>query len=55
MAKYLVNVSFRDKTNQEVVTAGSEVELAVKRANEIIAKLGEDALERIDDKKEKDE
>ena len=54
MAKYKVLKTFRDKYTKEVYEEGTEIELLVKRGDEVIANLGDDFVERTDNVK-KDE
>ena len=44
MVKYLVNVDFTDKEVYELVEKGTELDIAEKRAEEILKSLGEGAL-----------
>ena len=54
MAKYKVLKTFRDKHTKEVYEEGTEIELLVKRGEEVVAGLGDDFIERVDNVK-KDE
>lgn len=54
MAKFKVLKKFRDKETKEVYEKGTEIELTVKRAEEVSANLGTSFLKRLDEpKKEK--
>lgn len=49
MAKFKVLKKFRDKETKEVYGAKDEIEMTVKRADEVEAKLGKGYLERIEE------
>lgn len=53
MVKYKVLKTFRDKDTQKIFEVGSEIEIPVKRANEIEKSLGGSALSRLDDEEKK--
>lgn len=53
MAKYKVTNEFRDVHTKELYTAGTEIEMTVKRAGEVeknLAKYGKVFLERVETK-----
>ncbi len=52
MVKYLVNVDFTDKDTYEQVPKGTELDITVKRAEEILKSLGEGALTNLEEQKE---
>ena len=52
MVKYLVNVDFTDKDTYEQVPKGTELDITVKRAEEILKSLGEGALTNLEEVKE---
>ena len=52
MVKYLVNVDFTDKEAYELVKKGTELDIAEKRAEEILKSLGEGALTNLEEVKE---
>lgn len=52
MVKYLVNVDFTDKDTYEQVPKGTELDITVKRAEEILKSLGEGALTNLEEPKE---
>lgn len=52
MVKYLVNRDFTDKDTYEQVSKGTELDIAEKRAEEIIRSLGEGALTNLEKVKE---
>lgn len=52
MVKYLVNVDFTDKDTYEQVPKGTELDITVKRAEEILKSLGEVALTNLEEVKE---
>ena len=52
MVKYLVNVDFTDKDTYEQVPKGTELDIRVKRAEEILKSLGEGALTNLEEVKE---
>ena len=52
MVKYLVNVDFTDKDTYEQVPKGTELDITVKRAEEILKSLGEGALPNLEEVKE---
>ena len=52
MVKYLVNVDFTDKNTYERVKKGTELDIEVKRAEEILKSLGEGALTAVEEPKE---
>lgn len=57
MAKFKVLKVFKDKDTQEVYRVskkGESIELTVKRADEVAAKLGDGFLERIEEDSEAD-
>lgn len=57
MAKYKVLEDFRDKHTEELYTAGTEIEMTVKRAGEVeknLAKYGKVFLERVEETKTKE-
>lgn len=53
MAKYKVLKPFIDKDTKKPYKQDKEIELTVKRAEEVEKKLGTDYLERVDEKKSK--
>ncbi len=53
MAKYKVLNDFRDKDTKEIYTKNTEIELTVKRAEEVEATLGNKFLKRMDDPEKK--
>lgn len=53
MAKYKVLKAFRDIHTNEVYTVNSEIEMTVKRANEVEKNLDSSFLTRVDEKDEK--
>lgn len=58
MAKYIILNQFRDKYTKELYTEGDEVDITVKRANEIENNLkvyDKDFIERIDNKSVEDD
>lgn len=48
MAKYKIKKEFRDKYTKEVYIPNSEVEMTVKRADEVKSNLDDTFLERLD-------
>ena len=52
MVKYLVNRDFTDKDTYELVKKGTELDITVKRAEEILKSLGEGALTNLEEVKE---
>ncbi|WP_191905039.1 hypothetical protein [Listeria monocytogenes] len=48
MAKFKVLKTFRDKETKEVYEEGKEIELTVKRAEEVAANLDSSFLKRLD-------
>ena len=52
MVKYLVNVDFTDKDTYKQVPKGTELDITVKRAEEILKSLGEGALTNLEEVKE---
>ena len=52
MVKYLVNRDFTDKDTYEQVSKGIELDIEVKRAEEILKSLGEGALTNLEEVKE---
>nr|DAS61281.1 MAG TPA: hypothetical protein [Caudoviricetes sp.] len=52
MVKYLVNVDFTDKDTYEQVPKGTELDITVKRAEEILKSLGEGALTEVKEPEE---
>ena len=52
MVKYLVNVDFTDKDTYEQVPKGTELDITVKRAEEILKSLGDGALTNLEEVKE---
>ena len=52
MVKYLVNVDFTDKDTYEQVPKGTELDITVKRAEEILKSLGDGALTILEEVKE---
>lgn len=48
MAKYKVLKAFKDKDTKEVYEKNKEIELTVKRAEEVGSTLGDDFLKRTD-------
>lgn len=54
MAKFKVLKRFIDKDTKDLYEVGQEIELTVKRSEEVNRKLG-DALERVDNKESKKE
>lgn len=52
MVKYLVNVDFTDKNTYERVKKGTELDIEVKRADEILKSLGAGALTMVEEPKE---
>ena len=52
MVKYLVNVDFTDKNTYEQVKKGTELDIEVKRADEILKSLGAGALTAVEEPKE---
>lgn len=58
MAKYKVTNEFRDVHTKELYTAGTEIEMTVKRAGEAeknLAKYGKVFLERVEETKTSEE
>ncbi|EIT7294074.1 MULTISPECIES: hypothetical protein [Listeria] len=51
MAKFEVLKKFKDKETKEVYEKGTEIELTVKRADEISDNLGTSFLKRLDEPK----
>lgn len=52
MAQFKVNKKFKDKNTGEVHEPETVIDMTVKRANEVTEKLGDDALERVQEAKE---
>lgn len=52
MAKYKVLKKFRDKETREVYELNTEIEMTVKRADEVEKNLDGSFLERIDNKEQ---
>jgi len=48
MAKYRVTKKFRDIHTKEVYEIDQEIEMTVRRANEVMKNLGNDRLVRLD-------
>lgn len=53
MAKYKVLKKFRDKETKDVYESNTEIEMTVKRAEEVEKNLDGSFLERIDNKEKK--
>lgn len=51
MAKFEVLKKFKDKETKEVYEKGTEIELTVKRADEVSDNLGTSFLKRLDEPK----
>ncbi|EAC8441520.1 hypothetical protein KVJ58_000478 [Listeria monocytogenes] len=51
MAKFEVLKKFKDKETKEVYEKGTEIELTVKRADEVADNLGASFLKRLDEPK----
>ena len=49
MPKFKVLKTFRDKHSKKLYEMGSEIEISVKRANEIEKNLGKSFLSRVDE------
>lgn len=52
MAKYNVLKKFRDKETKEVYEAGTVIDMAVRRAEEVAVNLDDSFLERVEEKKD---
>ncbi|EJM6842191.1 hypothetical protein NOU21_002340 [Listeria monocytogenes] len=51
MAKFKILKKFKDKETKEVYEKGTEIELTVKRAEEVNENLGASFLKRLDESK----
>ncbi|MDT2842613.1 hypothetical protein [Vagococcus lutrae] len=51
MAKFEVLERFRDKHTKEVYEKGAQIELTIKRSEEVVTKLGDGFLKRLEEPK----